>query len=926
MLSNRLRTWSLSAVSPVVKAAIVLVGISLVLCGPLLLGHGIPMNGDLALPLNLHSFFLNIYPLWDQRASITNIDELDRLAVVFPSLYVATIMHLTMGQYIKAYLFACFLISSVSPLLLVATLTKRAWSRGAVSTLALIAAGFVYSCNPWALYDMSAPFFYLAYAVTPLFLYACFKFADNGKLVWAVAASLLYVAASGSPQYTVFTGVCALSVLLIPTKTSTFVRLGRGAIIFGCYLAESAYWIIPFLIDSHYAPFAPGYTLTWGDVVGLSQASHFIPTLTGYDQWVRWWSSPIESQPIVSGIWHVSTFMVPIVSLIATIYAAWKKSLRAVLVGVAIFCVSFFLSLGANGPLPGLYRWLVIDAPIISRFGWMLRSPDKFDLYIWLAYSVLCGVGFAIIPALRLNRFGVPAFLVVVFSMVPILQGTLYGKYIPISMPHSYRSFNAELRTKKSDDFHVLQVGDYLAPSKYPSHDVQFTWAPHRQGGFVTLRSYPRPSFGYYHYTNPFSFFYSQIIDLGKPAFVKLAEMANVHYIVVENDIKGGSQWYAQFVRKLAPLRLKNKNYGDFKVYVTPNPLPHIIAYRRYAAVAGDESLLLRAAEKWPKVLFDVPMVFLDQSSSVNRELVIRKAAKVIIERGATIQGAALSVAPASNFISLANYGTSSTAVNGWFFARLSNEFDDSRFTPMHRLAKRYGLSDRYPLDFGLGVITTTSVKPVCIRVPVGGVHYIRAWSPVVGTVMRYGAGARNLSSIRLNQGWEWYRLAGITRNVCIKNGTPGKPLSLNAVVSVPQRWLSEEERLIRGKAIFERQGLPGINKAFTDNHVSATWTWVNGAKADVALKGPASFIRLNETYDPFWEGISGDSTFRSIPGNFFSDGFVLSGSERDLILEYLPQYTLDRIIWYALGLAAIPVVILLIGALIDIRRRRMNG
>lgn len=83
---------------------------------------------------------------------------------------------------------------------------------------------------------------------------------------------------------------------------------------------------------------------------------------------------------------------VPALCFLALVFH--KKDRVAVYLSV-LGVVLIFLAGGTRSPLPGFYKWLCFNAPVLASFGWLFRDPDKWIL-LPLVYSVplaLTGLG-----------------------------------------------------------------------------------------------------------------------------------------------------------------------------------------------------------------------------------------------------------------------------------------------------------------------------------------------------------------------------------------------------------------------------------------------------------------------------------------------------------------------------------------------------
>ena len=885
-----------SGLNPRSQAVALVVAASVILWFPIFVTPGFQMHGDLALPLNLQRFWDNIWPLWEIHGSFTNIDELDRLVVIVPTLVLASILHITIGKYMEIFLFACFVLSGISSIYLLDELIEEKLLNN--SRVAFIAVAILYSCNPWALYRVSAPFFYLTYAVTPLFLLVLRRYLNTGQGGYALTASVLFVLASGSPQYTIFTTLLTLPVFFLNSKASIAKRTQRLAVVFVFMICESAYWILPFVIASRVAVFAPGYTLTWADVIALSRGANLIDTLRGYDQWVRWWSSPIADLAPWNALWYLATVFVPIFAILTLCYGLFYtcRAKKFLIIGT-IMVVSYFLSLGAHGPFPLLYRWLIFDAPIVSKVGWILRASEKFGAYLWLSYSLLCGIGIHFLVKKRLQYLAYASTFLFTLSVSAIIQGTLLDKYMPVQLPSDYVKLNSDLSKMPGQDAHILQIADYQAPSAWPSGDLTYKWARNRMAGFVTLRSYPWPSFGYYHFTNPFANFYSFIASEPPEVALQFARIANVRKVVVERDIVGDDAWVRKTVAGMRAKTTISRHEDDFDVFNIANSNPRVMGFKKFVVAIGGSDLLAEVAEDKPSLLLNMPILFAEQDLSVDRRIAAINAASIVLDKNVTTNDAVLALANKQDFIALGPLATSSSAEMGWYYSRISNAFDDARFTPYRAVLNAYKMKDDRAFDFGIGTLATSSSKPICINTSRKNLTWIRARAIAKRTRLMFSTKGESRSFLIDNRQWHWYQIDDSPGRTCFRLKTQeSAPIFVGTVVDIPIKEFDLLHRLVASKDISVEKWMRSFHaKDEERNAVPVTATWDSSTNISIVSADPFSLIKLAESYDPFWQAASKTESVRSVPVDYFGNSFMFRQKETKVAVSYVPQEDFNK-------------------------------
>jgi hypothetical protein len=754
-----------------VGALALFVVLDVLVLGEFLFASGLPMHGDFAFPLSLERFGADVYPLWNEYGSVSNLEDVDRLLVTLPLVELAQLLGLSMGTFVKAITLGTLLLSQVAMfvwarmLLADERFTRRSLSSAEVDMAAATAAVF-FGFSPWVMPHMSAWFFWLAYAVTPLLLFTMTWAARDRSLLALPVTALVWSIGSGSPQYTLFLGVLLLawSVFLVARRISNvrYTALSLLAVS-GLYVLINAYWIWPILRSWFVQAVSPGYIVSTADVDLFSRNSTAMNVLLGRDEWLQWWDPPLYSGDSLA-LWNFAA-----VALLGfCCLGAFVARNRAIpFVGI-VLVVSFFLTQGSRGPLGSVYTWLVVDAPGAASWGWLVRVPEKFGAFMWFAFATLLAFSTAwLLTKLRGSRR--PAWLgtacvisVALFVTLPKLVSGTWGPYVPVDVPPAYAAVNGWLDERKGEG-KALWLGRYETGAANVGN-AEHTWASGRWAGNVFGRSSSVPSYGGYQYTNPFAQYRTFVLqNLDSPALWKLLAAQGIAYVVYQSDIAGSRAQARTDVANLSRNLEPAFRRGQVRVFLNERVSPHVTAPSTLVVADGGMRGLRHLAETTSLDPRSATVVFRDQ----HRQLPDLTAFDRV--------DVSYDVSPRDRLVDrvLARRGsvvwpfdriTNGNPDAGWARVRTSHQFDGD--WPWHRYVQGWLQElDRWELDRGRGIVLTReggARMSLPVTVAKGGVYdvYVRLLRHPHGGRISITAGGKPLAALSTvgpdeSFGWE---------------------------------------------------------------------------------------------------------------------------------------------------------------------------
>ncbi len=537
---------------------------------------GIPHHGDLTYPSTILQYQKELYPLWNESTSDSNLESIDRgfslLLVLFVRLIGGDVDLLS-----KLYFFIPMFVSGVTTAFLTKFLLKKIQPDKQPNTIPVVVASLMYMISPWVLEQVQAPFFWLSYAVTPGIILLAYRFFTENRVKFGVGLAVLWTVASTTPQYTLFSFLIILFVWICSHVQISIwpIRSIKVSLNFRRYLhdvkywlflgalfvALNAYWIYTTYFMLKNGAVTPGYTLTPKMLSDFSQNAHPQTILSGTDQWTSWW--PGQHSPFIWDLITLSTIALPAI-LLAAIYLGRKtkkSSPRLLFILVGIWIFGFFFALGMNDGI-GLYQWLAS-----STYGWLLRVPGKISYLLWPAYAVSAAIlvqsAFSYYYAKKqafkkLLVFAVVTVLLVSSMGYAVLKSDDYFNfyYAPVPVPTAYQQafsyISTNLTGARIADFARYENGSQInftvQTISFPYSEVvnssggnnvnhssafwlnytqpfeaSYSWNPNRIAGYFVPRSISAPNFGYYHFT------YSGVWE---PAYVNF-EISKVYLVYV---------------------------------------------------------------------------------------------------------------------------------------------------------------------------------------------------------------------------------------------------------------------------------------------------------------------------------------------------------------------------------------------------------
>jgi hypothetical protein len=444
---------------------------------PLFSSPGIPIgNGDLPyIEISLYSF--KKFWTWNEYGSYHGLETLPR----YPIIAAFQLVNITPDITSKLLIVAGFAIASFSFYFSFRRLFKnRLDTEGIKFKIAATLGSLFYAYNAWSFQRLGHWYFWLGYAIFPLFFVSLiYAFRNPRKWKYILATVLLWSVASSTPHMAIFYGIIfvGISVLFLvrQIKRNHTLRIPNTRpiwLILVAYISINLYWIYPYLLSTTSESFLWSAVVTDEITRDLSQESGFpnvIRLLEGtFNMGIIEVIPPQASE--IYPFWLIVSFVPPILAFSALI---WKNSYyRYTLFFSTIAIIGILLTMGTNAPL-NLYSVLLFYTPLTSYLQILFREPDKWGFLVAFGFSILIAITtFNILVRLkstnhkkRVNTKNVLSvcFVIFTFSSViiyffPAYYDSMHSLYRPVVIPGD---FNILQENFKNSDVNRVFISPY---------------------------------------------------------------------------------------------------------------------------------------------------------------------------------------------------------------------------------------------------------------------------------------------------------------------------------------------------------------------------------------------------------------------------------------------------------------------------------
>ena len=457
--------------------------------------RGMLMHVDMTFPTTVSRNFMLYTHTWWQYGSVQNIWNVQRIFWTYPLLAAVKVLNISTDRYLLIMFIGTFALAGISMYALAFSTIKRLRIAGTnhyAPYIGAVFAGLVFMYNPFSVSHLWPYFGYPGYAVLPLAFLLLIKAMERPRPWNVILLAVLITVAGTGPINVVWYWIMILGYVaffLITRRferkslaTSAKVLLPLGAL----YLLLNATWIMPYagsqLVNK---PFEPSYIASFSrSMLDTLSASG---TVLNNARLTAGWGMPINPQP-VGTIWILLSFALP-VSAVAGLIVLRRKVFRSrtVLFWLMMFVISIVLATGTSSIIARPYSWFVLNAPLVSAFGWVFRAADRWLIYAAMFYGLMLGL--VVAHLLRYwdaweNTFAVVVAAAVLISFMP--NSLSYARYVynPTQIPADYAQAN-DLMNKSTPGARPVSV-------PFSKDGFHYDWAAEKRiGAFDVYSSNP---------------------------------------------------------------------------------------------------------------------------------------------------------------------------------------------------------------------------------------------------------------------------------------------------------------------------------------------------------------------------------------------------------------------------------------------------
>jgi hypothetical protein len=278
--------------------------------------------------------------------------------------------------------------------------------------IATIIGALFFAYNPWSFERIPHWYLWIGYAIIPLFFVSIiYAFRNPTNLKYIATSIFLWTFASTTPHMTVFYGlifgivfaafilkgvfnkVRKIKTVRINARNSghknpTLLLVIPFLTIILLYVLVNAYWIYPVILSSQLRSISPNYLMVEETLEYLSREANFLNTFRLVTSWQEHpFELPVQGT-FLYNVWYFASLALPIFGFSALIIS--RKFLKYTCLFSIFAIVGIILAMGTQSPLN--YFKYILENPLLSDYGWLVRDPDKWGFLIAFTYSFLIGI------------------------------------------------------------------------------------------------------------------------------------------------------------------------------------------------------------------------------------------------------------------------------------------------------------------------------------------------------------------------------------------------------------------------------------------------------------------------------------------------------------------------------------------------------
>jgi hypothetical protein len=486
---------------------------------------------DFNFPTTNDNFIKSYYPVWNDISSQPNIERLSRLVLYLPYLVLAQV-GLDVSFILQILIVSTFTFLTLAMFLFCRSLLEYFKMDIKGYNWLAMGCGFIFAYSPVSLYFAQSISLLISLAALPLLLYFILAKINSPFFpLFATAALLLSLAHPFNMVMNIIIGAIFLLLVRMSRKDLKLMLI-KTTMTFLSFILIFSWFLIPYVSnptssvelgrESH-------LTRSLFDVVSDNDPLKIV--LLERDRFVLVNTEPPDL--LRSTLHYVS--LAALVGIGFSIFLIKRpdwKMYRILLMFSAGFIICTLLSLGSNGPLGELYYAFISE----SSFGWIFRSPLKFQMYqIFFIVSLFAFSITSIAEKLRKRNLTSLAGITISFIFV---GSSAYGIYDantftfkPIKLPTEFFEVNNIVSDKGSGS----KVLYYPLYDESPTRWSQGHYIPSFEARSTRVSTYEISNNYNYVRETLYNYPYSEGL-LSSSGFYDFLASVGVKYIVFHND------------------------------------------------------------------------------------------------------------------------------------------------------------------------------------------------------------------------------------------------------------------------------------------------------------------------------------------------------------------------------------------------------
>jgi hypothetical protein len=500
--------------------------------GILSVNEDIIIERDFNFPASNDNFVKSFYPLWNDVSSQPNVERLARLVVYLPYLILAQ-MGLEISILLKVLIISTFTFLTIAMFLFCRSLLQHFKIEVKGQNWVSVGCAFVFAYTPVSLYFAQSISLLISLGALPLLLYFILTKMNSVYFpLLAVGALLLSAAHPFNLVMNIIIGSIFLLLVNMSRKELRFV-LVKTTMTFLSFIVIYSWFLIPYLSN-------PTSSVELGRETGLSPSvfraiSDNDPVKIVLLERDQFRSVNTEPPDATRSTVHYAS-LVSLVGIGFSVFVKkpdWKMY-RILLIFSAGFVICVLLSLGDSGPLGEIYYALISE----SSFGWIFRSPLKFQMYqsFFIIPLFAISITSVVIKKLQSHNLISVAGITIAFIFVGSSAFGIYNANIstfkPIDLPSEFFEINDMLNDNNGTAFKILY---------YPLYNERPTqWSQGHRIAPFEAKSTAVPTYDMYNNYNYvretlYQYPYSNGL-LASPGYYDFLASLGIKYIIFHDD------------------------------------------------------------------------------------------------------------------------------------------------------------------------------------------------------------------------------------------------------------------------------------------------------------------------------------------------------------------------------------------------------